>query len=552
MFRSNWYCCVNNSINSQTSQQVLNSNSRYIFRANPPGTHWYHSHTLFQRDEGIVGALIVRDRNTIRSKRLLKNVVDNPQEKMFAIRDHIEESMTSSATFTANAICEPDRSMFPLVPLFGLYGTRLDLFRLNGVKLADHLDENNLKPIFFVESGKKYRFRIIGIMSSNVLRFSIDGHKLHVMSTDGYLTEKFETDILIFHIAERYDFILETYETFKAGTTFPIRIETVAVQCNDYTTPVKVGYAYLQYVDKEQAPGEPVLVDHYDGRYRCEEEKCTALNCPFEQYPSQANTTCHNVKELRLLDPTPWPQIPKHNRRVIERFFNFGFGEKGPALNGLSNELPNNIPFVNTENKAVENECKYQDITTCNKTCAHAVHIGQGKILPISKPRTVRFVFSSLSSGSLATHPAHLHGHSFFVAKIAYPKYDDNGAIEEVNPDLTGQDCGPAHWTNGTVPDGIEVNRNTIRKDVIIVPAGGYAVVEFLADNPGWWYLHCHIDAHSNRGMTIALNELPQCQNPPKYYSAEDPFWRSKHQFLYHEKCGDKCEIMVRLRCLNG
>lgn len=72
-------------------------------------------------------------------------MVDNPRENMFAIRDHIEESTTIRATLTANAICEPDRSMFPLVPLFGLYGTRLDLFRLNGVKLADHLDEDNFK-----------------------------------------------------------------------------------------------------------------------------------------------------------------------------------------------------------------------------------------------------------------------------------------------------------------------------------------------------------------------------------------------------------------------
>ena len=474
---------------------------------------------------------------------------------MFAIRDHIE--VTNGANVTANDICLPDRSMYPLVPMFGRYGTRLDLFRLNGVKLADHLpylgNGHQLKPIYYVERGKEYRFRIIGIMSSNVLRFSIDKHRLQVMSTDGYLAEKFETDILIFHIAERYDFILETNDAYEAGTIFPIRIETVAVQCNDYTTPVKVGYAYLQYVERGVSPGKPKLVDHYHGRHRCEVEPCIALNCPFEQYPPEANTICHNVKELSLLDPTPWDQVPIHDHYVTERFLNFAFGENGPAVNGLSNELPSNIPFVNSENKAVENECKYEDITRCDEMCAHALHIGKRNIRPKFTPRTVRFVFSSLTTGnSLATHPIHLHGHSFFVAKIAYPIYNESGAIVEVNPDLIGQDCGPAHWTNNAAPDGIEVNRRTIRKDVIIVPAGGYVVIEFQDNNPGLWFLHCHIDAHSNRGMAIAVNELPQCQNLPRYYSAEDPYLLSRHQFLYHEKCGDKCDIMVSLGYLDS
>ena len=33
---------------------------RYEFTAHPAGTHWYHSHTGLQRDEGLYGAVIVR------------------------------------------------------------------------------------------------------------------------------------------------------------------------------------------------------------------------------------------------------------------------------------------------------------------------------------------------------------------------------------------------------------------------------------------------------------------------------------------------------------
>ena len=35
----------------------------YQFTANPAGTFWYHSHTAFQRDDGLSGIFVVRERN---------------------------------------------------------------------------------------------------------------------------------------------------------------------------------------------------------------------------------------------------------------------------------------------------------------------------------------------------------------------------------------------------------------------------------------------------------------------------------------------------------
>ena len=62
-----------------------------------------------------------------------------------------------------------------------------------------------------------------------------------------------------------------------------------------------------------------------------------------------------------------------------------------------------------------------------------------------------------------------------------------------------------ASWLRGNVP-GIEL-ANAPRKDTIIVPTGGYAVIRFLSDNPGAWGLHCHIDRHLHGGMALILND---------------------------------------------
>ena len=72
-------------------------------------------------------------------------------------------------------------------------------------------------------------------------------------------------------------------------------------------------------------------------------------------------------------------------------------------------------------------------------------------------------------------------------------------------------------WLNGNVPD-LELQK-PIRKDTIIVPSGGYVVIRIVADNPGVWFLHCHIELHANDGMAMYINEaFPHHPSPPSGY----------------------------------
>jgi len=42
-------------------------------------------------------------------------------------------------------------------------------------------------------------------------------------------------------------------------------------------------------------------------------------------------------------------------------------------------------------------------------------------------------------------------------------------------------------------------------KDTVTVPDGGYSMVRFRADNPGYWFFHCHITFHAEIGMGLIL-----------------------------------------------
>jgi hypothetical protein len=47
-------------------------------------------------------------------------------------------------------------------------------------------------------------------------------------------------------------------------------------------------------------------------------------------------------------------------------------------------------------------------------------------------------------------------------------------------------------------------------RDTVIVPPGGYTVIQFTADNPGAWMLHCHQDLHLNDGMATIISTAPE------------------------------------------
>ena len=47
-----------------------------------------------------------------------------------------------------------------------------------------------------------------------------------------------------------------------------------------------------------------------------------------------------------------------------------------------------------------------------------------------------------------------------------------------------------------------------------MVPAGGYAIVDVVANNPGIWSMHCHVENHTVDGMAVTLNEAQPYQNP--------------------------------------
>lgn len=89
-----------------------------------------------------------------------------------------------------------------------------------------------------------------------------------------------------------------------------------------------------------------------------------------------------------------------------------------------------------------------------------------------------------------ANHPFHLHGHAFRV--VALRRLANETTIEDVK----------AYDKAGLLKRNL---KNAPMKDTVTVPDGGYTVIRFKADNPGYWLFHCHIEFHVEVGMALVF-----------------------------------------------
>lgn len=110
--------------------------------------------------------------------------------------------------------------------------------------------------------------------------------------------------------------------------------------------------------------------------------------------------------------------------------------------------------------------------------------------------------------------------------KIGYLDQDESGSLGKIgthydiacpkdkkppSPKIPYPYCNSPYWkTHAWRGDKVPgLVKNPIRKDTVILPPGGYVVVRIYADNPGKWFLHCHIEVHTLEGMAMVLNETP-------------------------------------------
>lgn len=80
-------------------------------------------------------------------------------------------------------------------------------------------------------------------------------------------------------------------------------------------------------------------------------------------------------------------------------------------------------------------------------------------------------------------HPWHLHGHDFWVLGYGEGRFDEERDVGRMN-----------------------LENPPLRNTAVIFPYG-WTALRFVADNPGVWAFHCHIEPHLHMGMGVVFAE---------------------------------------------
>ena len=543
------------------------TNFTYVFQATQSGTHWYHSHSGAQRTEGLFGALIVKEKHSqwnqlakiAQTAAGVSDFKDLPESHTLSLLDWQKENSIDLFTqihssiryFDENEPPNDETIVFPRTHSVDgaevgpvSYWSGLINGRGRHAETVPYI--RSRLSVFTVETDKVYRFRLIGAQSLFAYRVSVDEHKMILIAMDGALVQPVTFDYIIIHSGERYDFLLKTLNEFelngKQRNNFIIRVETLEVEIQN------TAEAILHY-DTTTPPMsteyEVIAKNSIPVSTKCtENSKCRAFNCPFEDYPPSYNINCTHVHEIYsmfpLMDESELPDVQVLDNYNDKVFLNFGFegARQTSAINARNMKLPSKPLSLLTSSQRQEiNDkefcTKLDDASICNSnaeaatlpecTCTH--------VKDINTDRSIQMVFSAVGPDPTTTdnflfaHPVHLHGHYFHVVDIQFGQYDASGKLTEGNRNINcGDDktelCNVPSWVNEEADYSYQksgkINRYSPLKDTVLIPAGGYAVVYFKANNPGYWFLHCHIEVHQLEGMGVVISQaVDKATRPP-------------------------------------
>ncbi|KAJ9180700.1 hypothetical protein P3X46_008913 [Hevea brasiliensis] len=333
-----------------------------------------------------------------------------------------------------------------------------------------------------VKPGKTYLLRLINAALNDELFFSIANHTLTVVEADAIYVKPFDTDTLLITPGQTTNVLLKTKPAFPNAIFFMSARPyfTGIGNFDNSTTAAILEYKHPSNSSTKVPLFKPTLppfnatgfVANFTRKFR------SLANAKFPANVPQ--TVDRNFLFTVGLGTNPCPanntcQGPTNTTKFAASINNVSFELPSVALLqsyffGMSNgvftvDFPQNppVPFNYTG-------------TPPNNTM-----VSNGtKALILRFNTSVQLVLQGTSILGAESHPLHLHGYNFFVVGQGFGNYDPNKDPAKFN-----------------LVDPIE--RKTVG-----VPAGGWIAIRFLADNPGVWFMHCHLDVHTSWGLRMA------------------------------------------------
>ncbi|XP_015896886.2 laccase-17-like [Ziziphus jujuba] len=359
-----------------------------------------------------------------------------------------------------------------------------DAYTING--LPGPLYNCSAKDTFKlkVKAGKTYLLRLINAALNDELFFSIANHTLTVVEADAVYVKPFKTQTVLITPGQTTNVLLKT-KSKTPNATFLIAARPYVsgpAAFDNSTTTGLLEYEKTSVTSNNNKklpllkPVLPKLNDtsfsfKYNQKIRSLANSKFPANVPQTVDKNFFFTVGLGTTSCLTNQNCPGP----NNTRLVASINNVSFVQPNIALlqahflkrskGVFTTDFPTNPPF----------KFNYTGTPPNNTLVSNGTKVAA---LPFNA--TVELVLQDTSIIGAESHPLHLHGFNFFVVGMGFGNFDPKQDPTKYNL------FDPAE-------------RNTIG-----VPSGGWVALRFRADNPGVWFMHCHLEVHTSWGLKMA------------------------------------------------
>lgn len=455
----------------------------FKFKIRQHGTYWYHSHTAVQEQKGVFGAFIIHPK---------KQTIKADKEAVVVISDWSDENADQ---ILKNLRKDGDYYLYKKHSIRSIAGAlkagQLKTYfsneweRMAGMDVSDVgydaflINGKRDSQLLMAHPGETIRLRIINAAASSYFYVSLGGLPLRVVSADGIDIEPIEAKEILMGMAETYDvlFTVPEHKNYELRAT-----------AQDVTG---FGSGWIGMGEKVFALDKPQLDLYAPMNHGSHGGSHASSGHGHEQHgSSQAQHTEH--------DTSLHEQHNMHSGHVMQGHTGHSAAAAQPKasasvetltvdeIKALSpTTLPKTAPI--TDLKLVLGGDMERYVWHINGKAIHEdrnIYINEGDV--------VRFTFVN---DTMMHHPMHLHGHFFRVI-------NKNG---EKSP----------------------------LKHTVDVPPNGSRTIEFYANEPGQWMLHCHNLYHMKTGMARVVKYMSYKPTPEMAAHEKHDHHMHDHMYTY-------------------
>lgn len=431
----------------------------FKFKIRQNGTYWYHSHTGLQEQKGVYGAIVIHpQKQKIKVDKDVTVVLsdwsdENPDQILKNLRKDGDYYLYKKGTMRSwyGAISQGEGALGRF-----LYN---EWTRMGGMDLSDVGYDafliNGMRDGQLVEGhpGERVRLRIINAGASSYFFVSLANLPFTVVSADGIDIEPLNAKELLLGMAETYDivFTIPEHKNFELKAT---------AQDGTGTASGWIGMGEKVFALNKPKPDQYASMEHANhGSAHATDQK---MSHDEHSMNHEANTSDKEQPQTDHKNHSPPSEHTQHNTHqqsdavAVNQFAHL------PTLESLTVD-----DIKSRETTLFDANTPVHDVKlVLGGDMSRYIWFINGKTIQedrniiIKENDVVRF---TLENQTMMHHPMHLHGHFFRVVN----KFKEKSPL----------------------------------KHTVDVPPHQTRTIEFLANEPGEWMLHCHNLYHLKTGM---------------------------------------------------